>query len=367
MKRVLCLLSCMNTGGAETFLMKVYRCLDKSMYQMDFGLGDVETCFYRNEIEKMGGKIYYVTPKTKDLANYKKELYKLVKENQYEHVLRISSNGMGFMDLKIAKKAGAKRCIVRSSNSSDGSSFKSKIAHRLGRLLYSKYIDVKIAPSDLAAEYTFGKRAYRNGIVQILHNGVDTDVYKFSEAERTQIRNELGVSDSEFVIGHVGRFDQQKNHKFLIEIFAEILKLKENSVLMLVGKGELENKIKEQIANLGIEDKVIFTGVRSDIPALLSAMDVFVMPSFYEGMPNTVIEAQATGLPCVISDTITQEANITGLVEYLPLTKAAGEWAVKSLPLINEKRIDTKQHFVDNKYDIESVVDKFIRLVFEDK
>ena len=142
--------------------------------------------------------------------------------------------------------------------------------------------------------------------------------------------------------------------------------MKENAVLMLVGKGELENEIKEQIADLGIVDKVIFTGVRSDIPSILSAMDVFVMPSFYEGMPNTVIEAQATGLPCVISGAITREANITGLDEYLPLGNSC-DWAKKTLSLISEKRFDTKQHFVDNEYDIESVVDKFIRLVFEDK
>ena len=135
---------------------------------------------------------------------------------------------------------------------------------------------------------------------------------------------------------------------------------------MLVGNGILEQQIKDKIKALNIEDKVIFTGVRSDIPQLLSAMDVFVFPSFYEGMPNTVIEAQATGLPCVIADTITKEADITGLVKYLPLTDDAEKWAGIALSSIKSTRIDTKENFVKNGYDIESVTKKFTQLVFKE-
>ena len=132
---------------------------------------------------------------------------------------------------------------------------------------------------------------------------------------------------------------------------------------MLVGKGELEDKIKEKIKALNLEDSVIFTGVRSDIPALLSAMDVFVFPSFYEGMPNTVIEAQATGLPCLIADTITKEANVTGLVRYMPL-KGPEEWAKEALNMISDTRMQTKKIMIENGYDIESVSKDFVRLVF---
>jgi glycosyltransferase involved in cell wall biosynthesis len=123
-------------------------------------------------------------------------------------------------------------------------------------------------------------------------------------------------------------------------------------------------QIRQQAEQLGIEDSVIFTGVRQDVPALLSTMDVMVFPSFYEGMPNTVIEAQATGLPCLIADTITKEANITGLVEYLPLENAEG-WAEKALSIINTERVDTKDSFVSNRYDIKSVVDDFSRIIFD--
>ena len=155
----------------------------------------------------------------------------------------------------------------------------------------------------------------------------------------------------------------QKNHSFLLDIFNEIHKQNQNTVLMLVGKGELKDKIKEKIKALNLEDSVIFTGVRSDIPALLSAMDVFVFPSFYEGMPNTVIEAQATGLPCLIADTITKEANVTGLVRYMPL-KAPEEWAKEALNMISDTRMQTKKIMIENGYDIESVSKEFVRLVF---
>ncbi len=363
MKRVLCLIGNMNSGGAETFLMKVYRKLDRSRYQMDFCLNVKEDCFYSKEIRELGGKIFYVPPKTEDTKGFKKQLAELIERENYKYVLRITSNAAGFMDLKIAKKAGAEICSARSSNSSDGSSLVAKVVHRLARILWGRYVDVKFAPSDLAAAYTFGEKAVKRGEVTALHNAVDLSIYKYYPEERASIREALGVQDR-IVIGHVGRFMEQKNHMFLLDIFCEIRKQNQNTVLLLVGgNGDLEEQVRGKVAALGLSDSVIFTGVRSDIPQLMSAMDVFVMPSFFEGMPNTVIEAQATGLPCVIADTITREANITGLVEYLPL-EAPQTWAQKALAAVCEQRPDTRQTFLDEKYDIESTVENFVKLVF---
>lgn len=367
MKRILCLISSMNAGGAETFLMKVYRQLDKTKYQMDFCVNLQEKGFYEDEIIASGGCIFRIPSKSENLKQFKKQFTALVKKNAYEYVFRITSNGAGFMDLKIAKKAGAKVASARSSNSSDGGGAKAWIAHRLGRLLYQKYVDVKFAPSDLAAQYTFGKKAYNKGKVDILHNGVDLDVYYFDALGRENIRKELNIADNVTVVGHVGRLAEQKNHRFLIEIFAEMHKKNANTVLLLVGKGELENQLKEQVESLGLTDAVIFAGVRKDVPQMLSAMDVFVFPSFYEGMPNTVIEAQATGLPCVIADTITREADITGLVEYLSLNDSVEHWAEVALCKVATKRKDTKEDFIVHKYDIQSVADKFVSLVFAEK
>ena len=360
MKRLLCLLSCMNAGGAETFLMKMYRAIDRLKYQMDFCINTKEESFYEKEILSLGGKIYRIPSKTESLKEFKRQLSDIIRREKYKYVLRITSSAMGFMDLKIAKKAGAKICSARSSNSNDGKSIKAKAAHVLGKLLYRKYADVKIAPSDLAAKYTFGKKAYRRGEVHILHNALDLN---FDEQTRNHIRKEFSISDNVKIIGHVGRFMSQKNHSFLLDIFNEIHKQNQNTVLMLVGKGELEDKIKEKIKALNLEDSVIFTGVRSDIPALLSAMDVFVFPSFYEGMPNTVIEAQATGLPCLIADTITKEANVTGLVRYMPL-KAPEKWAKEALNMVLDTRMQTKEIMIKNGYDIENVSKEFVRLVF---
>lgn len=363
MKRLLCIIGNMNSGGAETFLMKVYRKLDRSKYQMDFCLNVKDECFYSNEIRELGGKIFYIPPKSENTREFNKQLFDLIKRENYKYVLRITSNAMGFMDLKIAKKAGAEICSARSSNSSDGSSKMIKALHRLGRMLYGGYVDVKFAPSKLAAEYTFGKRAVEAGKVAPLNNAVDLSVFKFYPEKREELRATFGIQDR-LVVGHVGRFMTQKNHAFLIDVFCEIKKQNDKAVLLLVGgNGDLEAPTRQKVRDLGLEESVIFAGIRSDIPQLMSAMDVFVMPSFFEGMPNTVIEAQSTGLPCVIADTITREANITGLVEYLPLSNPDA-WAQKALSAVSEQRMNTKQLFIDQKYDIESTVGNFVKLVF---
>ena len=365
MKRLLCILSSMNAGGAETFLMKIYRRIDRTKYQMDFCINMSEKCFYEDEILSLGGKIYRIPAKSVSLKDFEKQLYNVVNTNGYKYVLRVTSSAFGFMDLKIAHKAGAEICAARSSNSSDGGSLKSKVAHRLGRALYGKYVNVKIAPSDLAAVYTFGKKAYESGAVNILHNAVDIDQYGFNADMRCRIRSEFGLSDDTTIIGHVGRFMTQKNHAFLLEVFSEYLKINGKSILMLVGGGELESAIKQKASELGIADRIIFTGVRSDVPALLSAMDVFVFPSLYEGMPNTVIEAQATGLPCIVADTITREADITGLVHYLPLGDAS-EWADYIVQLPKVIRKTPTQKFKENCYDIETVAEQFVKMIFRE-
>ena len=355
----------MNAGGAESFLMKLYRQLDKNKYQMDFCINTQEKCFYEDEILAMGGKIYRIPPKSLSVSRFRRELFYIVKQNDYIYVLRITSNALGFMDLKIASKAGAKICAARSSNSSDGNSIKSKIAHIIGKILYKKYVTVRIAPSDLAARYTFGNKAYKNGSVTILHNAIDLKNFCFDYQQRNAIRKEFGISNETTVIGHVGRFMPQKNHKFIVEIFFRYVKENPNSILFFVGKGELEPSIKKDIMELGLSDKVLFLGVRSDVASVLSAMDCFVLPSFYEGMPNVVIEAQATGLPCLVSDTVTREANVTGLVHYLPLDSAT-VWVdyISNMPKIT--RVTPIKKFKENCYDVETVTRQFAKVVFEE-
>lgn len=356
----------MNAGGAETFLMKVYRTIDRTKYQFDFCLNTKERCFYEPEIEKLGGKIYRIPAKSENLQLFKSQLENIITENKYQYVLRITANAAGLLDLKIAKQAGADVCVARSSNSNSEKGIKNVVAHILGKLLYSKYVDVGFAPSKLAAEYTFGKKSVESNKVSIIHNALDINVYEFNPSQRVSIRKEFGLSEGDLLIGNIGRFMSQKNHSFIIQIFEEIHNVEPNAYLVLVGNGELENIIRNQVKNKGLERNVIFTGVRSDIPDILSAMDVMLMPSLYEGMPNTVIEAQATGLPCVISDSITSEANITGLVKYVSLSKSSDFWADEVLKATSNTRFNTKKMFVDNGYDIESVTRQFVHVVFGD-
>lgn len=362
MKRILCLISCMNAGGAETFLMKLYRQIDRTRYQLDFCINVPEKCFYEDEILAMGGRIFRIPSKSENRKEFTRQLTEIVRREKYESVLRITSNAMGFMDLKVAKKAGAKICAARSSNSSDGKGWKPWLAHRLGKLFYGKYVDVKFAPSDLAAIYTFGKKAYDGGKVTILHNAVDLRVFHYDPEGRARIRTELGIGENTLLVGHVGRFDPQKNHSQLLSVYAELARKQPDSKLLLVGKGKLEQPLREQAEALGITDRVIFAGVRSDIPQVLSAMDVFVFPSLYEGMPNTVIEAQSTGLPCIIADTITREADITGLVQYLSLETPADQWAAAALSAAAKPRRDTREDFEKNHYDIRGVAGEFVAL-----
>ena len=355
----------MNAGGAETFLMKLYRAIDKSEYQFDFCINVKEKCFYEDEILAMGGRIFRIPSKSENMKEFRKQLYSVVKENGYKHVLRITSNTMGFLDLKIAKDAGAEVLAARSSNSSGGGSFKSRISHIIGKLLYSKYVNVKIAPSDLAAIYTFGKAAYDRGEVALLNNAVDTGLYKYDSEARREARAELGIPDDARVVGHVGRFMTQKNHTFLLDVFKALSEKDEKAILLLIGDGELRGEIEQKINALGLESRVILAGVRRDVPRLLSAMDAFVLPSFYEGMPNVVIEAQANGLSSVIADTITKEANITEMVNYISLSAGADEWADNLSAAMNAERRDTRQCFIDNGYDIESSVKKLVSIIFE--
>ena len=364
-KRLLCILSGMNIGGAETFLMKLYRNLDRSRYQMDFCINNPEKQFYEEEILSLGGKLFRVPNKSDNIIAFRQGLFHVIHENNYKYVLRITSNAMGFLDLKIAREAGAIVCAARSSNAGGDNTFKASLAHIVGRTLYGKYVNRMIAPSDLAAIYTFGRRAYNRGKVVMLRNALDLNYYKFNKESRQNVRQELGIEKDERVIGHIGRFQHQKNHEFLLKIFAALCEKNTDAVLLLVGEGELRERIRSQAKELGITERVVFAGVRADIPAVLSAMDVFVLPSFFEGMPNVVIEAQATGLPCVIADTITREANVTELVDYIPLTVNVNKWVDRINTKLNQPRMDAHNVLVESGYEIASATRCFEKYILE--
>lgn len=360
MKRLLCIISSLSAGGAETFLMKISRSLPADEYQMDFIVSDENGC-YTQEVLDRGGRIFAIPQRTKDFVGAFSGIRKVVRDNGYTTVLKLGENSLAAADLIAARLGGARVLALRSCNAPTQLSWKQRCIHRGLMPLLNRMATVKLAPSDLAAEYMFGNRAVRKEVC-LLHNGVDLNVFHYDETGRQQIRREFHLEDR-LVVGHIGRFHKQKNHEFLLEVFREIRKMRQDAVLLLVGIGELEDSIRQQVKEKGLEDAVIFAGQRFDIPQILSAMDVFVFPSFHEGMPNTVIEAQSTGLPCVIADTITKEADITGLVTYLTLSESPEYWASVALSAADAPRRDTSSDFVAHGYDIQSVSSKLLGLL----
>ena len=340
--------------------MKVCRTLPTEQYQLDFIVSEDGGC-YTQEVLDRGGRIHKIPKRTEDPFGALNGIRRIVRENGYRYVMKLGETPIASLDLIAARLGGAKRLAMRSCNALTGLSRKQKCINALLRPVLNVTANVKLAPSMLAAEFTFGMRqAHRN--VHLLHNGLDLSVFRYDEAGRYRIREEFSLAD-QLVVGHVGRFHEQKNHRFLLEVFRKIRDVRQDAVLLLVGTGNLESAIRQQAEELGLTEAVIFAGQRFDIPQLLSAMDVFVFPSFHEGMPNTVIEAQAAGLPCVIADTITPEANITGLVTYLSLAEAPEHWAEKALAVKEQERRNTAPDFLAHGYDIESVAKELVNLI----
>ena len=364
MKRLLCIVSSMDTGGAETFLMKMYRRLDRTQYQMDFIAVSSSEGHYDKEIKALGGKIYNVPLHSKQPIKAFNEIKRIVKEGEYKYVLKLLGSPVGVVDLFAAKAGGAKQLCARSCIGAFHESKLKKAINVLLRKALCRISTVKFAPSDLAARYTFGDKAYENNEVIMLHNALDLDTYCYSDVKREEVRKEFGLGTA-YTIGHIGRFTQQKNHKFLIDVFTKVKEQIPNAKLFLVGTGPLLNEVKQHCADLGVDSDVIFAGVRDDVPAILSAFDLFCLPSLYEGMPNTCIEAQATGLFCVIADTITRQANITGNVSYLPLCDEDA-WVSGIIEDHKIDRVQVNRSMNGSDYDINHEIGNFIHSIFEE-
>lgn len=324
--RVLQVVTIMNRGGLETMLMNYYRKLDKSKIQFDFMTNRVERGHYDDEIEALGGKIYRLSPiKPGNYKKYFKELDNFFnKHKEYKVVHSHINENSGFV-LKVAKKAGIE-CRIAHSHLSD-LKFDYKYPFRVyARKNLKGNVSDYFACSERAGQWLFGKEISSLGKVTVLNNAVDTEKFKINNDIRDKVRMKLGVEEKK-VIGHVGRFNPQKNHEFLIDVFNEVYKKDKNTVLLLVGDGYLKEKIKEKVKKLNLEQGVKFLGVREDIPELMQAMDLFLFPSQFEGLAVVMVEAQAAGLKVITSTGVTKESDITNNVEFIDLSKGAEYWA----------------------------------------
>jgi glycosyltransferase involved in cell wall biosynthesis len=314
--RVLHVVVNMNRGGAETLLMNLYRNIDRSKIQFDF-----LTCkegVFDEEIMQLGGRVYRI-PYITDVGHfkYRKNLEEFFNCHYEYKIVHSHLDKMSGLVLQAAKKRRVPVRISHSHNTSSEGSMAAKLYKwYIGQLINQNATNY-YACSQVAGEWLFKERA---ASASILKNGIDLDLFKYSPKTRREIREELHLSESNIVLGHVGRFAHQKNHEFLIDVFAEFCKCDNDSILLLVGDGPLRKEVEKKVFDLKINNKVKFLGVRSDIPQILQALDLFIFPSLHEGLPVSLVEAQGAGLPCFISDQISTEVDMgMGLVEFLPL------------------------------------------------
>jgi glycosyltransferase involved in cell wall biosynthesis len=344
--RILHVLNGLGTGGAEAIVMNWYRHIDRDKVQFDFLIRSNVNIF-ADEIEKLGGRVYIMPPYPSCYFANKRETTRFFKEHANDYAgIHVHGNALLYVNVfNIAKKYGINMRIFHSH--SIQTNFKYLPIHIYNRCRINNLATDFFACSQAAGEWAFKSRPYI-----VINNGIETDRFVYNEADRIRTRESLGIID-EKVYGHVGRFVPVKNHNFLLEVFEKILRRDDNSLLLLVGEGELLDNVKQLAKEKGISKRIIFTGRRRDIPALMNAMDVFVLPSHYEGLGIVAVEAQASGLPVLLSDNITKDVKMTSCVDFLPLTDSE-VWAERCIDLSNISRTNTQEAIINSGYDISS-------------
>ncbi|OPL08172.1 MAG: glycosyl transferase group 1 [delta proteobacterium ML8_F1] len=349
--RVLHVFGRLDSGGAESRTMDIYRQIDRSKVQFDFAIHTEDMCFFTDEVKSLGGRIYsFPRFNGKNYFLYKNSWNMFFKEHPEYKIVHGHQTNTAFVYLKEAKANNVPIRIAHSRNSNKENLIKKHIC-KLSKL-YATHL---FAVSKIAGASEFGEKAVNDGIVKILPNAIDAKKYSFNKETRKIKRLELGI-ENEMLIIHIGRFRPQKNHKFLLEVFSEVLMTEPHAKLLIVGDGSLRGEILKEISHRNIEESVIIAGIRSDVPELLQAADILLFPSLFEGLPGVVLEAQAAGLPCVISDKITEEVKVTDLVKYISLNNETLFWAKEVLSCnINNERKKYIHEITKNGYDVETV------------
>lgn len=356
-----------NLGGIENFIINYYRNINKELIQFDFiNIYENKLCF-QDEIEKMGGVIYKVTSYYKHPIKYINELKKIILENNYK-IVHCNMNSACFLYPLIASKlAGIKVIISHSHNSSSDKGLKKEILHNINKHLIPIYATYYFACSLKAGLWFYNKKIIESNRFEIIKNAIDTKKFKFNEVIRTQKRKELKIRSDQFVIGHVGRFSRQKNHEFLVKWFKHYCEINKNSILILIGIGELKNKIENDVRKLGMSNKVIFLGQRNDTADIYQIMDLFILPSLYEGLPLVGVEAQASGVPCLFSNSITKEILLNKNVKFFDLNDSYMKIDnyIDEVVKITKNRCDTNVESYDIKYNANVLTKIYEDLILE--
>lgn len=313
-------------GGVEATIMNHYRFLDHEQVQFDFIAQNDSDNIPADIISKMGGRVYTV-PSYKNLPDYINACEKLFKEIQPD-IVHSNMNALSVFPLRAAKQAGIPIRIAHSHSTDNPNEFVKTAAKTLLRPFSKIYPTHLVACGELSAEWLFGKAAVRDGKVHYIRNAVDLQRFVFDEAQRKALRDSIGVTEDQFVVGQIGRFSAQKNQTFSVDILRRLIQMIPNAVLVFLGIGDTMDAVKEKVARLGLEHHVRFMGLRHDANSWYSAFDALLFPSLYEGLPLTIIEAQAAGLPIVASDHVTEEAFVNKqLITTVALKSSPEVWA----------------------------------------
>lgn len=336
------------TGGIKSVIMNYYENIDRNEIQFDFIVDSDSPLKDYSDIEKLGGKVFEIPP-IQHLGGYIYECRKILKRENYL-IAHAYVNTLNIFPMFAAKLAGVPVRIAENLSTAHPGERKTILKNIL-KLVCTCFSTHISANSKYSGEWLYGTKNMDK--CKILYNAINLDKFHCDMELRKATRIEYGWEDK-FVMGHIGRYDYQKNHEFLIEIFNEVHKLDDSAILILIGYGNLKDRIFEKIARLGLTDYVVDLGGREDINQFYNVMDCFVLPSYYEGLPVVGIESQATGLPCVMSTEVTSETKITDIVEFISLDKSADVWGQRILKWRNYKRKRVDDQITVSGYNIKN-------------
>lgn len=314
-------------SGVAAFIMNYYRNIDKTKIQFDFLYFEKADKELIEEIVRLGGKVYFVQkPSLKHIFKTYREFNNIFKNSLNEYIaVHLHEVYLIHFISCYCKKYHIKYLITHAHTTKYSDNYISALRNKVMCLGLNNTATDLFACSKAAGEFYYGKNAVEARKVKIIPNAINLEKYKFNEAVRNKVRKKLNIEDK-FVIGHIGRMATQKNQIFLLKVFAEVKKRNNNVILLMVGDGPLRKKLEKEILNLGLKDSVMLLGIRNDVPDLLMAMDLFVMPSLFEGLGIAAVEAQATGLKCVLSNEVPDEVNC-GSCKFISLNQSVDEWS----------------------------------------
>lgn len=332
-----------NLGGVEVFIKNL---IMNSSISHDIVVTTEDKVPFEDELSSRGTKFIRIPPRRDNFIAYKKNIDNLLKAHQEYNIIHCHINTASIIEPIIVSKSNGRKTICHSHNSNAAFGKISKVLHHINRKRLNKIADVKLACSKMAGEFMF------ENDFTVIPNGIETNKFLYNELYRKELREEFEISEDEFAILHVGILSPIKNQIFLLDCFAKIIQFKPQARLVLVGVGEMMQELKEKAEALGIINKVVFAGRRTDVYKFYSMADVFVMPSLFEGFPVTLVEAQASGLKCIVSDNISKETDICNCVNFLSLD--IDKWTDM---IINLKKRDKDSVIEMNEFNILNTVE----------